>query len=56
MDMKLVNSCVAPNPFEVRGIGLANVRKRLDLLYKDAYTLKIIPDEDIYTISMQISL
>jgi hypothetical protein len=32
------------------------VRKRLELLYEGAYSLKIIPDEEIFTVSLTIEL
>lgn len=38
------------------GIGLENVRKRLDLLYKDEYLLKINKQENVYAISLNIPL
>ena len=41
---------------EKGGIGLANVRKRLDLIYYDDYTLRIDDDSDVYTVSLVIPL
>ncbi|MEL6975542.1 MAG: histidine kinase [Bacteroidota bacterium] len=38
------------------GIGLANVRKRLDLLYPNDYTLTITEDENQYTADLTITL
>ena len=38
------------------GVGLANVRKRLDLLYKDSYTLHILNETEIYTVELNIPL
>ncbi len=38
------------------GLGLANVRRRLDLLYPDHHTLKLIPDEDTFTVILTIDL
>ena len=54
--MKLINSRIPLGPAAVRGIGLENVKKRLDLLYGEAYSLKIIPDEEIFTVSLQMTL
>ena len=41
---------------EKGGVGLANVRKRLDLLYDHSYTLKIDDDSDIYHVELVIPL
>jgi sensor histidine kinase YesM len=38
------------------GIGLKNVKKRLDLLYGDAYVLKILPGDETFTVSLDIQL
>jgi len=38
---------------ETTGIGLENVRKRLDLIYRDNYTLNI-QSSDIYTVTLKI--
>ena len=39
---------------EKSGIGLENVRKRLDLIFKDNYTLHIQPDDVIYEVNLNI--
>ena len=41
---------------EKGGVGLANVRKRLDLLYNHCYTLRIHDDADVYTVELNIPL
>ena len=41
---------------EASGIGLENVRKRLDLIFKDDYTLKINFTDNIYEIYLNIPL
>jgi LytS/YehU family sensor histidine kinase len=41
---------------EKGGVGLANVRKRLDLLYNHGYTLRIHDDADVYTVELNIPL
>ncbi|MEM8765486.1 MAG: histidine kinase [Bacteroidota bacterium] len=38
------------------GIGLTNVRKRLDLLYPNNYTLSIVEDENQYTVDLNMTL
>lgn len=38
------------------GVGLSNVRRRLDLLFPDDYTLDIKETEDIYTVKLEIPL
>jgi hypothetical protein len=41
---------------EKGGVGLANVRKRLHLLYDNRYTLKIQDETDIYSVQLSIPL
>ncbi|MBO9640585.1 MAG: hypothetical protein J7576_20615, partial [Siphonobacter aquaeclarae] len=38
------------------GIGLVNVRKRLDLLYPGAYELKMIREEETFLVAMTLRL
>ena len=38
------------------GIGLKNVRRRLDLLYKDTYSLDIQSNTDKFTVDLIINL
>jgi LytS/YehU family sensor histidine kinase len=50
-----------PRPQGIRnkpagGIGLVNVRRRLDLLYPDNYTLKITEEADKYKVHLTLSL
>ena len=35
-----------------KGTGIGNVRKRLDLLYKDRYTLQINEDEEVFVVNL----
>lgn len=39
---------------EAGGIGLSNVMRRLELLYKDRYTLNITKDEAVYTVHLTL--
>ncbi len=41
---------------ETKGIGLINVKRRLELIYKDRYELNVTLDKGIYTISLIIDL
>ena len=38
------------------GIGLANIRRRLDLLFEENYTLHLLDEKELYTVIMEISL
>ena len=38
------------------GLGIENVKKRLDLIYGDHYSLKGINDDDIYEVNLKINL
>jgi sensor histidine kinase YesM len=39
-----------------RGIGLNNVHQRLDLLYRGKYELKIVEDEEVFVVDLQVVL
>jgi sensor histidine kinase YesM len=49
-------SGIAPAIKEASGIGLENVRKRLDLIFKDDYVLEIRSADDIYETVLNIPL
>ncbi len=36
------------------GVGLENVRKRLQLIYPDSHNLKVIPDDHVFTVDLWI--
>lgn len=38
------------------GIGLVNIRKRLDLLFEEEYTLQLLEEKWLYTVRMEINL
>lgn len=44
------------SPSKSGGLGLANIKRRLDLLYKDIYTLQVSNTEKEYTINLTIPL
>jgi LytS/YehU family sensor histidine kinase len=39
-----------------KGIGLENVRSRLDLLYPDAYQLDIATEQQVYKVNLVLEL
>jgi sensor histidine kinase YesM len=41
---------------EGKGIGLKNIRERLELIYKDKYKLDIIYDEKTFKVKLEIDL
>lgn len=47
---------VANNKSLSQGIGLENVRKRLELIYPDAHKLKINASNNLYTVDLRIQL
>ncbi len=57
---KLCFTCVNSKPVrpmrkeEVGGLGLPNIRRRLDLLYEDRYRLEITENEVSYTVQLSI--
>ena len=58
LDFKLSNS-KPPDTLGTnskKGIGLANVQKRLQLLYPEKHFLKIESTDDIYFVQLQINL
>lgn len=58
MIMKLMNGKDTDNnevPVK-SGIGINNVKKRLELLYKDKYELNITDDPDVFVVDLQLEL
>jgi sensor histidine kinase YesM len=54
---KLINSCEKnDNNNSSNGIGINNVRKRLELLYPSKYKLQYGMEEDVYVVSLSIEL
>jgi Histidine kinase len=56
--MKLMNGKAAVNENLIPrlGIGINNVRQRLDLLYKDKYDLQIREQEDVFVVDLKVQL
>jgi sensor histidine kinase YesM len=57
LKMKLVNG-KAPDyvPAKAAGIGIVNVRKRLDLIYPGNYFLKVNNSEDVFVVNLRVEL
>jgi hypothetical protein len=58
LTMKLMNgkAPVKENGQNKTGIGISNVRQRLELLYKDKYDLQIREDEEIFVVDLNVEL
>ncbi len=56
MKMKLINGKQARGGKESIGIGIENVRRRLDLLYPDKHQLTIIEEDEVYIVNLNIEL
>ena len=56
--MKLMNGKARGNENFQRkpGIGINNVRQRLELLYKNKYDLQIIEDDEVFVVDLQVEL
>jgi len=56
--MKLMNgkATVSDNEQGNSGIGISNVKQRLDLLYKDKYDLQIREDDEVFIVDLWIEL
>ncbi|GAB3912849.1 sensor histidine kinase [Mucilaginibacter boryungensis] len=58
LDFKVMNT-IAPQQHtkdKSSGIGLANVRRRLELLYKDDYTLDIMQNDNVFIAGLKLKL
>ncbi|MCE7992862.1 MAG: histidine kinase [Roseivirga sp.] len=49
------NDIVNDNQLEASGIGLTNVKRRLELLYKDSHQLDIKQDKDQFTVQLELT-
>ena len=56
--MKLMNgkAPLKENGWDKGGIGINNVRQRLELLYKDKYELQIREDEEVFVVDLRVEL
>jgi sensor histidine kinase YesM len=56
--MKLMNgkTPIGESSEDKPGIGISNVRKRLELLYKDKYEIQITEDEEVFVVDLQVQL
>lgn len=53
---KLVNSKNEMVPYSENGVGVTNVRKRLDLLYAGKYDLKLTDEGDFFVVALVLEL
>ncbi len=56
LSMKLINGKPITSKNATPGIGIANVRKRLELLYPDRHELVINDEEEMYIVNLKITL
>jgi hypothetical protein len=58
LNVKLMNSKPdhVPSGNAHHGIGLINLRKRLELLYPGKYELKILPEADLFVVALKLEL
>lgn len=56
LSMTLVNGKPVLQDNGVPGIGIANVRKRLDLIYPDLHELQIVEEEEMYVVNLKLML
>lgn len=56
--MKLMNgkAAVIPVDLDRQGIGISNVQKRLELLYKDKHELLVREEEEVFVVDLKVQL
>jgi LytS/YehU family sensor histidine kinase len=52
--MKVENTINGMHEENTGGIGLGNVKRRLELLYPDKYELKIVRQDGLYSTSLKL--
>ncbi|HEX2606476.1 MAG TPA: hypothetical protein VHK91_03815 [Flavisolibacter sp.] len=56
LSMKLINGKPTGRPSISPGIGIVNVRKRLELLYPNKHELSIMDEEEMYVVNLKLTL
>jgi two-component system LytT family sensor kinase len=56
MNLKVVNGKSPGKVAQTGGIGIENVRRRLQLLYPDQHQLSILSEEEIYIVNLKVQL
>ncbi len=56
LDFYVINARGEDEPAHAAGIGLQNVKRQLNLLYGDKYTLSAAPEGDVYNVHLRIHL
>ncbi len=56
LQCKIVNSKNEMVPFSANGIGIDNVKKRLELLYSGKHELKLADERDFFVVALQLKL
>lgn len=57
MEVRLMNGkAKQKKPANTSGIGIQNVRKRLDLLYPEKHVLKIMDEEEVFVVQLTLQL
>lgn len=56
LSMKIANSKNVYAPYNTHGIGISNVKKRLELLYHGNYDLKMNDEGNFFVVAMQLKL
>jgi LytS/YehU family sensor histidine kinase len=54
--MKLINGKPTGTANGTPGIGIANVRKRLELLYPNTHELQVTDEEEMYIVNLKLQL
>jgi sensor histidine kinase YesM len=54
--LKIVNGKSPGKSAQTGGIGIANVRRRLQLLYPDQYQLSILSEDEVYIVNLKVQL